>query len=236
VPVRRIDDDMDLQARRGDVVVCVRAHGSQMGGIDAYLQGVAAHTPAGVTILVSNDARDRIFDVTAPADVALLSAGTEVSAGWLDGLRSAAYSDGRVASASAIESGRLPEGLSVADAAKRVRSRSSHMRPRLAGPAGPCMYVRRSAVELAGDALDARFAHRSIEAGLSHVLADDVLPGRRGSAGAVASSRPPRPTGTFRDHRRADPGAAHDRHPGARPGAHRGPCPHRSGRHDRSGR
>jgi glycosyltransferase involved in cell wall biosynthesis len=169
VPVTRIDDNLAIDAGRGDVVVCVC-------GDD--LASVEAHTPADVTILVARDAdMGRIFDITAPADVVLLRADVVVAEGWLDGLQEAAYSDSRVATASAISWGELPDGLSVADAAARVRSRSSRLRPRLDGHEGPCTYVRRSAVELVGGALDAGFSQRCVEAGLRHVLADEVLVG-----------------------------------------------------------
>jgi glycosyltransferase involved in cell wall biosynthesis len=170
VPVTRIDDNGEIETRRGDVVVCVCDPSS--------LPGVEAHAPGDVTILVANeDDADRILDATAPADVVLVTAGSVVADGWLEGLREAAYCDSRVATASAIASGALPDGLSVADAAAAVRSGSLRLRPRIAGRPGPCTYVRRSAAELAGGPLDAGFSQRCVEAGLLHVLADDVLVG-----------------------------------------------------------
>jgi glycosyltransferase involved in cell wall biosynthesis len=129
-----------------------------------------------VTILVARDAPSgRILDITAPADVVLLQADVVVAEGWLEGLREAAYSDSRVATASAIALDELPSGLSVGDAAAQVRSQSLRLRPRLGAHTGSCTYVRRSAVELAGGSLDAGFPERCVEAGLCHVLADDVL-------------------------------------------------------------
>ena len=175
MPVTRLDDNARIEARRGDVVVCVRSDGASEDRLDACLASVEAHTPGDVAVIVAD--APQIFELTAPADVVLLSADAVVADSWLDGLRDAAYCDSRVATASAIASGELPEGMSVSDAAARVRSRSLRLRPRLARQHGPCTYVRRAAVELAGDPLEAAFAQRCLEAGLCHVLADDVLVG-----------------------------------------------------------
>jgi glycosyltransferase involved in cell wall biosynthesis len=172
VPVTHIDDNLVIEARRGDVVVCVVSETS--------LASVEANTAPDVTILVARDSDTaKLFEVTAPADVVLLNAGSAVAEGWLEGLRAAAYCDSRVATATAtaIASEDLPKGLSLTDAAARVRSRSLRLRPRIGGQLGPCTYVRRSAVELARGSLDAGFPQRCVEAGLSHVLADDVLVG-----------------------------------------------------------
>ncbi|MGZ4224943.1 MAG: glycosyltransferase [Solirubrobacteraceae bacterium] len=174
MPVTRTDDNAEIEAPRGDVVVCVWGAAAS----DDYLASVEANTPENVKIIVVRDRdRDRILEITAPADVVLLRPGSAVADGWLEGLREAAYCDSRVASASAIASGALPHGLSVSDAAARVRSRSLRLRPRIGGHQGPSTYVRRSAAELAGGPLDAGFSQRCLEAGLCHVLADDVLVG-----------------------------------------------------------
>ena len=175
MPVTRLDDNARIEARRGDVVVCVRSHGASDDRLHACLASVEAHTPGEIAVIVAD--APQIFELIAPADVVLLSADAVVAESWLDGLRDAAYYDSRVATASAIASGELPEGMSVSDAAARVRSGSLRLRPRLASPRGPCTYVRRAAVELAGDPLEAAFAQRCLEAGLCHVLADDVLVG-----------------------------------------------------------
>ena len=118
-------------------------------------------------------------------------------------LRDAAYCDSRVATASAIASGALPDGLSVTDAAARVRSRSLRLRPRIGGHQGPCTYVRRTAVELAEGSLDAGFSERCLHVGLSHVLADDVLVGATGSGGFDPTSEVRDATGLGRSLHRA---------------------------------
>jgi glycosyltransferase involved in cell wall biosynthesis len=136
-------------------------------------------------------AKGDAFAITAPADVVLLNSDAVVAAGWIEGLRGAAYADSRVASATALVSGSLPSGLSLDDAAAAVRARALKLRPRLEGDAAACRYVRRSAIELVGDSAsafaagggEADFAQRCIQSGLAHVLADDVLVGHDGSVG-----------------------------------------------------
>ena len=176
MPVTRLDDNARIEARRGDVVVCVRSDGASEDRLDACLASVEAHTPGEVAVIVADG--PQIFELTAPADVVLLSADAVVAEGWLDGLRDAAYYDSRVATASAIASGELPErnererrGGSRAFCVPCGCARDSRRQD------GPCTYVRRAAVELAGDPLEAAFAGRCLEAGLCHVLADDVLVG-----------------------------------------------------------
>jgi glycosyltransferase involved in cell wall biosynthesis len=53
-----------------------------------------------------------------------------------------------------------------------VRDASLRLRPRIEAPGAACVYVRRSAIELAGG--DSSWP-RYVELGLAHVLADDVL-------------------------------------------------------------
>ena len=139
-----------------------------------------------------------IFAMAAPADVVLLEPGCTVADGWLDGLQEAAGLDSRVATAMPLTTrlvdsmrqwqnvGRVAPGSTLEDMAAAVRSRSLRLRPRLAAAGGPCLYVRRSALELSGK-LDRAFAfgaweethfsQRCSENGLFHVLADDVLVG-----------------------------------------------------------
>jgi GT2 family glycosyltransferase len=134
----------------------------------------------------------------APADVIILNSDCVVSEGWFEGLRAAAYSDTRVATASTLtnhgtivsvpERNRpipnIPQDWSLDELAKAVRFASPGTRPKLPAAIGHCLYVRRSALELVGD-LDEAFApgyeeevdfsQRCIQHGLSHVLADDVF-------------------------------------------------------------
>lgn len=132
----------------------------------------------------------------APADVALVDSGTTVGSGWLNGLRAAAYSDSTVATVSALipadvrrsdtspSAGESDAELSPDQAVTTVRSKSVALRPRLPAARRPCVFVRRSAMELVNgsdsesrseDPLDADFSRSCVENGLSHLLADDVL-------------------------------------------------------------
>ena len=139
---------------------------------------------------------NRLLAMAADADVVLLEPGCMVADGWLDGLQEAARLDSRVATAMPLttravdlmpqwpDPGRVAERLTHEEMAAAVRSRSLRLRPRLPAAGGPCLYLRRSALELAGE-LDpaflpgareeARFSRRCVENGLFHVLADDVL-------------------------------------------------------------
>jgi glycosyltransferase involved in cell wall biosynthesis/GT2 family glycosyltransferase len=136
--------------------------------------------------------------LVAPADAIVLNSDCVVAEGWFDGLRRAAYSDTRVATASPLtnhgtivsipERNRplpnLPQDWSLEEAASAVRSLSHGLYPALPSAIGHCMYLRRSALELVGD-LDLAFApgyeeevdfsQRCTRHGLSHVLADDVF-------------------------------------------------------------
>jgi len=113
-----------------------------------------------------------------PADVVLLASGCVMAEGWLEGLTDAAASDSRIATVSALPFA-AADGFD--EAAANVRAHSLRLRPRLERAFGPCIYVRRSALELVGpfdptDGADAaRFYRRCIESSLLHVLADDVL-------------------------------------------------------------
>jgi GT2 family glycosyltransferase len=137
------------------------------------------------------------FAAAAPADLVILNSDCVVAEGWLEGLREAAYSDSRVATATALTNHgslvsvperhptpRLPSEWNFDQAAGAVRSRSLRIRPRLPTAIGHCMLIRRSAVELVGDfdlafspgyGEEVDFSQRCLHSGLCHVLADDVL-------------------------------------------------------------
>jgi glycosyltransferase involved in cell wall biosynthesis len=141
---------------------------------------------------------NRVFDLTNPADVVVLNSDVEVAAGWLERLRSAAFSDTLVATATPLTNNGtlisvpdrnrpqrdLPEGWSLERAAAAIADASPQLRPRIPTAIGHCMYVRRPAIELVGG-LDTAFApaygeevdfsQRCAIRGLSHVVADDVF-------------------------------------------------------------
>ena len=129
---------------------------------------------------------------TFPADVALVIPGMRVSAGWLERLRAAALSDSTVVGATPLCLGSGGVDLELGDRAseatfdelaERVARRSPRLRPKITTMGPGCVYIRRSALELAGpldeslppdDAL-ADLALRLSAVGMVHVLADDVL-------------------------------------------------------------
>lgn len=232
---QRLTDDQRIDARRGDIVVCVPV----FGGFDVFAQcfaGLLAHTDsAAAQILICDDAsvdpkfesfvRETVQDgewahavaymrrprnegfvesvnsalaVSSPADVVLLNSDCIVSAGWLEGLRAAAYSDSRVATATALTNAgtivsiphrnrplpQLPQDLVAATVAEAVADSSQSLHPDLPTCIGHCVYIRRSAVELVGRfdvafspgyGEEVDFSQRCVVHGLRHVLADAVF-------------------------------------------------------------
>jgi glycosyltransferase involved in cell wall biosynthesis/GT2 family glycosyltransferase len=148
------------------------------------------------------------FAAAAPADVVVLNSDCVVAEGWLEGLRDAAYSDSRVATATALTNhgtlvsvpernrpGPLPRPWTIDAAAAAVRARSLRLRPRLPTAIGHCVYIRRSALELVGEldlafspgyGEEVDFSQRCLRAGLCHVAADEVLVAHHG-AGTFAA-------------------------------------------------
>jgi len=137
------------------------------------------------------------FAAVAPADLVVINSDCVVTEGWLEGLKTAAYSDSRVATATALTNNgsiaslsdrlvdpELPPDMSLKRAAVAVRLGAQRTFPRLPTAIGHCMYVRRSALDLVGDfdvaftpgyGEEVDFSQRCIRNGLMHVLADDVL-------------------------------------------------------------
>jgi GT2 family glycosyltransferase/glycosyltransferase involved in cell wall biosynthesis len=138
------------------------------------------------------------FAAASPADVIVLNSDCVVAAGWLEGLRRAAYSDELVATASALTNHGtilsvpernhplpgLPQDKDLTRAAEAVRAQSLRLYPRLPTAIGHCMYVRRHALELVGNfdeqfspgyGEEVDFSQRCLLHGLVHVAADDVL-------------------------------------------------------------
>ena len=151
------------------------------------------------------------------ADVVLLNSDCVVTEGWLSVLSAAAYSESRVATATALTNAgtivsvpdrnkpllRLPEGARVELMAASIRSESLRLHPDLPTCIGHCVYIRRSAIELVGQfdknfspgyEEEVDFSQRCILHGLRHVLADDVFvfhhqAGSFGGDGEAARSR-----------------------------------------------
>jgi glycosyltransferase involved in cell wall biosynthesis len=128
----------------------------------------------------------------APADILVVSAPCRLGASAIKRLREAAASDTNIASASALAEAESPLGLGQAlhvdegftARADSVAERSRRLRPRLSRAVGPCIYLRRDALELVGpldetleliEAIELDFSQRCVLCGLTHVAADDVL-------------------------------------------------------------
>jgi GT2 family glycosyltransferase len=138
------------------------------------------------------------FAAAAPADVVVLNSDCVVAAGWLEGLRRAAYSDGLVATASALTNHGtilsvprrnhpqpgIPQDQDLTHAAGAVMAQALRLYPHLPTAVGHCMYVRRHALDLVGDfdlafspgyGEEVDFSQRCVLHGLIHVAADDVF-------------------------------------------------------------
>jgi GT2 family glycosyltransferase/glycosyltransferase involved in cell wall biosynthesis len=152
------------------------------------------------------------FMVAAPADVVILNSDCVVAAGWLEGLRDAAYHDSRVATATALTNcgsivsvpgpsanPQLPQEWTVSRAAAAVHKHALRIRPRLPTAVGHCVFIRRSALELVGGfdvtfspgyGEEVDFSQRCIRVGLFHVAADDVFVYHYGGASLSANGKP----------------------------------------------
>jgi GT2 family glycosyltransferase len=147
-------------------------------------------------------------------DVTLLNSDTEVTAGWLDKLQEAAYSDPAIATVTPFsnnatiaslprfaEVNALPAGWSADRFAALVERVSARQRPRLPTGVGVCLYIKRKALDRLGLFDEARFGlgygeesefcFRALKAGLLNVLDDATFiyhAGQR-SFGASRSAR-----------------------------------------------
>ncbi len=159
------------------------------------LESVRANTPAEVeTLSVAPTAAavNRALGQTAPADVIVLTEPCRLTPGWLERMRDAARADSNTATASALADAGTELALSdeaspEEDLPKLAGSLAEHtlrLHPRLSRAVGPCVYVRREALELVGPldeeldlrwALNIDFAQRCLLSGLAHVAADDVV-------------------------------------------------------------
>jgi glycosyltransferase involved in cell wall biosynthesis len=162
------------------------------GGAESAGDGKSEGDRLGATV-------GHVIGALGDADVALLDEPCIVMPGWLERLGAAAYADSTTATASAlVDAG---TALAVAEPelsrerllalARSVAEHSLQLRPRLNVVLGPCVYLRRDALELVGPldtalalrwALEIDFAQRCLLSGLAHVAADDVLVGTLSSA------------------------------------------------------
>lgn len=195
---------------RGGVCVLIAAAGSPEQ-LTRCLESVKAHTPADTPVLqVGAGAEDvnREIERLHPADVILLVEACGVSDEWLERLRTAARGDTNTATASALADAGTELALSPAgplsqpfgELAEGLAARTLSLHPRLSRVVGPCVYLRREAIELVGlldeevglrPALELDFAQRCLLSGLAHVAADDVLVERLAPSLESAGQQPP---------------------------------------------
>jgi GT2 family glycosyltransferase/glycosyltransferase involved in cell wall biosynthesis len=139
-----------------------------------------------------------VFASTGPADVVILNSDCVVTDGWLAGLRRAAYSDSRVATVSTLTNHgtilsfphrndphpSIPQDWSLDELAGAIRKSGTTLYPIIPTAIGHCVYIRRSALDLAGTFDDAfapgyeeevDFSQRCVVRGLHHIAADDVF-------------------------------------------------------------
>ncbi|HEY4812805.1 MAG TPA: glycosyltransferase, partial [Solirubrobacteraceae bacterium] len=174
------------------------AAADEQGYLRECLQSVDANTPAAVTTLTvepTTAAVNGALERLAPADVLILSEPCRVTPGWLQRMREAARADSNIATASALADAGTELALSedpermgtageLAEQAQDLAAHTLRLHPRLNCAVGPCVYVRREALELVGAldeelelrwALEVDFAQRCLLSGLAHLAADDVL-------------------------------------------------------------
>jgi glycosyltransferase involved in cell wall biosynthesis len=196
---------------RGLCVVIAADAADDGGHLRECMQSVRAHTPSDVQVsevAPSAAAVNRAIEQLAPADVIVLSEPCRVSAGWVQRLCAAARSDTNTASASALTDTGTALSLGAGDGAPEdlteladgLAQRTLALRPRLNGAVGPCVYLRRDALELVGPlderldlrpALEVDFAQRCLLCGMTHVAADDVVVERLRPASSHAEAELP---------------------------------------------
>jgi glycosyltransferase involved in cell wall biosynthesis len=176
-----ISDLSGLALHRSDVVVCLDAQGEGEGdaarvALVEFLES-AQDTVAAAVVIDETGELEAVAAAVAPADLVLLGAGSRLPPGWLQALSAAAGSDAVIATASALAAEHVnPDrepGLIAAGTGGGTPEPGSLAR--IDAPDGPCVYVRRSAIELVGLAPLPGFSERCRERGLGHVLAATVI-------------------------------------------------------------
>lgn len=128
-------------------------------------------------------------------DVILLNSDTQVTAGWVDKLREAAYSAPEIGTVTPfsnsaticslprfLENNALPSGWDVERFGRLVEERSLRVRPRLPTGVGVCLYIKRKVLDGIGLLDEKSFGEgygeeselcmRALKAGYAHVLDD----------------------------------------------------------------
>lgn len=166
----------------------------------------APHAPVALALMRDGEAAafNAAVQAAMPGDLVLVRTGVLVAEGWLKRLQAAAYSDTTVASATpltlasaATELAPFDRRASLAGVASTVAERSLRLRPKIAAMGPKCLYIRRSALDLAATLQEEAGIEVGLEAltlellelGMVHVLADDVVVEAGG--GEVAVGGPP---------------------------------------------
>ena len=163
-------------------------------------------TKANSRVIVRRNASNRGYthsvnvgiDLAGDADVILLNSDTQVGPRWLQSLRHAAYSDVRIATATAVSDNAgafsvpeleqycpIPAAWNLVAAQRAILQRGGLRYPALPTGNGFCMYIKRRVIERIG-AMDEQafpqgygeendFCQRAENAGFSHVIAGNVL-------------------------------------------------------------
>jgi glycosyltransferase involved in cell wall biosynthesis len=200
---------------RDSVCVVIAADGDDEP-LRACIDSVLANSEAAsavVNVEASGQAVNRALEQFAPADVIVVDEACRVGAGWLERLRDAAREDSNTATVSALadvgtelalrEPG-APDASEVEleRLAAELPEHSLRLRPRLTRAVGPCVYVRREALELVGaldeqlelrSSLEIDFAQRCVLSGLTNLAADDVLVRRIGLDSRARTQALPQP-------------------------------------------
>lgn len=200
---------------RESVCVVIAASGEDEH-VRACIDSVRAHSAdasAVVSVEPSAHAVNRALEQFSPADVIVVDEPCRVDPGWLERLREAAREDSNTATVSALadvgtELALYEDGAEDADEAElerlaaELREHTLRLRPRLTRAVGPCVYVRREALELVGSldeqlelcsSLEIDFAQRCVLSGLTNLAADDVLVRRIAPEGHARTPTPPQP-------------------------------------------
>ena len=203
--VNQLPETSQPRARGSVCVVLATSDGPER--IRDCLESLRAHTPPEIPVrevTASAAAVNRALEELAPADVVVLEEACRVTSGWLERLREACRSDTNTATASALADVGTELALSrqadgFEDLARGVAEHTLMLRPRLNRAVGPCVYVRREALELVGQldeeldlpvSLELDFTQRCLLSGLAHIAADDVLVQRLAPADAADNGDP----------------------------------------------
>ena len=188
--------------------------------------------PEKATVLENPERRGFVVSVNrgmslSDRDVILLNSDTQVTAGWVDKLREAAYSSPEIGTVTPfsnsaticslprfLETNALPAGWDTDRFGKLVEERSLRVRPRLPTGVGVCLYIKRKVLDAVGlfdeksfgegYGEESEFCMRALKAGFAHVLDDATFIFHEGQR-SFGTSRVRRVKTAHREMRRLHP-------------------------------